>query len=75
MAVTGEQPHALTLALNDQAVAVVLDLVNPSGPDGGRATFDSWHGSMKPEGRRTITYGIYIGTILSHRQTPNSTVR
>jgi hypothetical protein len=21
-------------------------------PDGGRAAFDGWHGSMKPEGRR-----------------------
>jgi len=26
-----------------------------SGPDGGRATFDGWHGSMKPEGRRRWT--------------------
>ena len=25
-----------------------------SGPDCGRATFDGWHGSMKPVGRRTI---------------------
>jgi hypothetical protein len=23
-------------------------------PDGDRATFDGWHGSMKPEGRRTV---------------------
>jgi hypothetical protein len=23
-----------------------------AGPDGGRATFDGWHGSMKPVGRR-----------------------
>ena len=46
-----------------------------SGPEGGRATFDGWHGSMKAEGRRTITYGICIETILSHRQTPSSTVR
>jgi hypothetical protein len=22
------------------------------GPEGGRAAFDGWHGSMKPEGRR-----------------------
>jgi hypothetical protein len=28
-----------------------------SGPDGGRATFDGRHGSMKPEGRRTIMSG------------------
>ena len=25
-----------------------------SGPDGGRSAFDGRHGSMKPEGRRTI---------------------
>jgi hypothetical protein len=25
-----------------------------AGPDGGRATFDGRHGSMKPEGRRAI---------------------
>jgi hypothetical protein len=25
-----------------------------SGPVGGRAAFDGWHGSMKPEERRTI---------------------
>ena len=29
MAVAGPQPHALAIALDDQAVAVVLDLVNP----------------------------------------------
>ena len=26
-------------------------------PDGGRAAFDGWQGSMKPEGRRTIMGG------------------
>ena len=29
MAVAGEQPHALAVALDDQAVAVVLDLMDP----------------------------------------------
>ena len=29
MAVAGPQPHAIALALDDQAVAVVLDLVKP----------------------------------------------
>jgi len=29
MAVAGEQPHAFVVALDDQAVAVVLDFVNP----------------------------------------------
>ena len=32
VAVAGEQPHALALALDDQAVAVVLDLVDPLRP-------------------------------------------
>jgi hypothetical protein len=29
VAVAGEQPHALALALDDQAIAVMLDFVNP----------------------------------------------
>ena len=32
VAVPGPQPHALTVALDDQAVAVVLDLVDPLRP-------------------------------------------
>ena len=32
MAVAGEQPHALAVALDDQAVAVVLDFVDPFRP-------------------------------------------
>ena len=32
-------------------VAVVLDFVDPERADGGRAAFDGWHGSMKPEDR------------------------
>jgi hypothetical protein len=32
-----------------------------SGPDGGRATFDGWHGSMKPEGRRDIMVVLSFG--------------
>jgi len=45
MAVAGEQPHALAFALNDQAIAVVLDFVNPFravrhlGAAGGNAGF------------------------------------
>ena len=34
MAVAGEQPHALAVALDDQAVAVVLDFVDPFRPVG-----------------------------------------
>jgi hypothetical protein len=34
VAVAGEQPQALVLALNDQAVAVVLDFVDPSARSG-----------------------------------------
>ncbi len=30
--VASEQPHALALALDDQAVAVVFDFVDPVGP-------------------------------------------
>jgi hypothetical protein len=32
VAVAGEQPQAVVLALNDQAVAVVLDFVDPFRP-------------------------------------------
>ena len=32
MAVAGEQPHPLAVALNDQAIAVVLDFVDPFRP-------------------------------------------
>jgi hypothetical protein len=31
MPVAGEQPHAVAVALNDQAIAVVLDLADPFG--------------------------------------------
>ena len=55
MAVTREAADALAIPAHHQPVAVVHDLMNPSGPDGGRPTFDGWHGSMKPEGRRKIT--------------------
>ena len=34
VAVAGPQPHNLTLPLNDQAVAVMLDLVKPLRPVG-----------------------------------------
>jgi hypothetical protein len=32
MAVAGEHPHQLAVALDDQAVAAVLDFVDPVGP-------------------------------------------
>ena len=32
MAVAGEQPDALAVALNDQAIAVMFDFVDPLGP-------------------------------------------
>ena len=34
MAIAGEQPHALAVALDDQAIAIMLDLVDPSVPVG-----------------------------------------
>ena len=34
VAVAGPQPHALAVALDDQAIAVVLDLVDPLGAVG-----------------------------------------
>ena len=34
VAVAGPQPHALAVALNDQAIAVVLDFVDPLGAVG-----------------------------------------
>jgi uncharacterized protein YutD len=34
MAVEREQPHAFAVALDDQAIAVVLDLVDPVGTVG-----------------------------------------
>ena len=37
MAVAGEQPHALAVALDDQAIAVVLDFVDPVRPVGNLA--------------------------------------
>jgi hypothetical protein len=37
VSVAGEQPHALTLALNHQAIAIVLDFVEPCRP--GRNLF------------------------------------
>jgi hypothetical protein len=35
MAVAREQPHALALAPDDQAIAVVLDFVNPQPATSG----------------------------------------
>ena len=31
MTIAGEQPHALAVALDDQAVAIMLDLMKPIG--------------------------------------------
>ncbi|MGY4507004.1 hypothetical protein [Bradyrhizobium sp. USDA 3650] len=38
---------------NHELIAIMLDFVDPRWAAGGRATFDGWHGSMKPDGRRT----------------------
>ena len=52
MAVASEAADARAIPAHHQPIAVMLDFVDPQRPDGGRATFDGWHGSMKPEGRR-----------------------
>jgi hypothetical protein len=41
-----------------QPIAVVFDLMDQSGPDGGRTAFDGRQGSMKPEGRCKTMAGI-----------------
>ena len=50
MTVAGETADPRAIPAHHQAVAVVLDFVDHSGPEGGRATFGGWHGSIKPEG-------------------------
>jgi hypothetical protein len=47
IAAAGGQPDADGIALRHQVVAVVLDLVNPTGADGGRSAGDGRQGSMK----------------------------
>ena len=48
MAVTGEQPDADRIAPGHQAIAVVLDLVNPVRAGRGLSAVGRQHGSMKP---------------------------
>ena len=55
MAVAGEAADARAIPAHHQPIAVCLISWTQSGPDGGRATFDGRHGSMKPEGRRKTT--------------------
>jgi len=52
MAVAGEQPHALALALDDQAVTVVLDFVQHSGRSGTSAALVGMQGSNVDLGMR-----------------------
>ena len=49
---------ARTIAAHHQSVAIVLDFVNPGvGRTAVAPPFSGRHGSMKPEGRRTIMAG------------------
>jgi hypothetical protein len=49
VAVAGEQPYALALALDDQAIAVVLDLMEPLRPGGNL-------GSARRDARRERSF-------------------
>ena len=65
MAVAGEKAHGRAVALDDQPVAVVFDLVNPVRPGRRSGCLEGWQGGMKPEGRRTImrteiTQSLYL---------------
>jgi hypothetical protein len=57
-AIAGEQPHAGGVAPRHQAETVVLDLVQPAGPVGGRLAGDGRQGGMKPEGGRRVRNNI-----------------
>ena len=50
MAVAGQQADAHRIAAGHQPVAIMLDLVNPVGPNGGLSAGDSRQGSIKPAG-------------------------
>jgi hypothetical protein len=43
-----ENPHAVAGLADDQAVPIVLDLIDPSGPHGGRLAAVGRQGAMKP---------------------------
>jgi hypothetical protein len=57
MAVACEAADARVIPAHHQPVAVMLDFVDPQRAGHGRAALDGWHGSMKPEGRRTVMAG------------------
>ncbi len=54
MTTTREAADPRAILAHHQPLAVVLDLVNLERAGGGRATFNGWHGPIKPEGRRMI---------------------
>jgi hypothetical protein len=41
------EPHAVAVLAGDDAEAVVLDLVQPAGPDGGHSQGDGRQGSIR----------------------------
>jgi hypothetical protein len=80
VAVAGEQPHALGLALDDQPLAVVLDFVDPLGTVrdlsrlGGNAGLNFGHarylGSLVPNGPRDVRANCRAGLDLDLNRWP-----
>jgi hypothetical protein len=58
VAVAGEQVEAGSVAAGHQAIAIVLDLVNPVRPLGGRSPMDGRQGSMKGVNNNRRIIGI-----------------
>ena len=60
MAVAGPQPHALAVALHDQAIAVVLDFVDPVRAVGNLAAA-GWNAGVK----RGFQHAAYLSRVQS----------
>ena len=58
MAVAGEQPHALAVALNDQAITVVFDFVDPVRADRHLGSGRRDAGFKGVHGRKIVTLGF-----------------
>jgi hypothetical protein len=53
-ALRGVESDCGALPADDQPVAVMLDLMNPIGPDGGVQAMTGWAGMMNPAGKRLL---------------------